>query len=217
LRPGEQVEISDGKHAFLAQVKKAGAGQVELEVLGKLPVAAQPFPVILQVALFKFPRLEWLIEKATELGAASIVPVEATLSDRGLVHAAAKRRERWERIAEEAAQQSRRLAAPPVESAVSFDQAVATAQGPLRFLLDRDGELLKNSSALHQAGADSACRAYLLVGPEGGWTPAEREHAIAAGYQIAALGATILRAETAAAAALAILTHLLPQRSEPNC
>jgi 16S rRNA (uracil1498-N3)-methyltransferase len=217
LRVGESVEITDRQQLFLAKVKSAEGRRVEFEVIERLETPARSFPIVLQMSIFKFARLEWIIEKAAELGVQSIVPVWAAHSEPGLVRAAAKRHARWQKIAEEAAQQSRRLTAPEVEGPASFQEAVASAKGPLRLLLDSDSRPLKDLLAAATVGAaavgPSNDPAYLLVGPEGGWTDTEREQARAAGYECASLGAGILRAETAALSALSILIHLLPQPS----
>jgi 16S rRNA (uracil1498-N3)-methyltransferase len=110
LRQGEQVEVSDGSQACLAVAESINPRSVvctKLEVVPAIPPTPQ---VELHLALVKFPRLECAIEKATELGVATIVPVATERRDGSLVKAAARRVERWERIAEEAAQQARRLA-----------------------------------------------------------------------------------------------------------
>lgn len=209
LRPGESVEITDRRQLFLATVNRAAATQVDFQIVKQLDTPAAPFPMVLQAAIFKFARFEWIIEKAAELGVRSIVPVAAGLSERGLVQAGAKRRQRWQTIAEEAAQQARRLSAPTVEKILSFEQAIAAAGGPLRFFLDSDSAPLKD--VLNAAPAPPpGATAFLLVGPEGGWTESEREQARSASYQPAGLGPGILRAETAALAALAIASQLLP-------
>ena len=151
LRKGEPVEITDHHQLFFAKVKSAANDQVEFEIVERLAVPPQPFPIVLQVAIFKFARLEWAIEKAVELGVESIVPVVAGCSERGLVQAAVKRCERWQKIAEEAAQQSRRLFAPEVQEPVSFEAAIAASAGPLRFFLDSDSTPLKDLWRLQRA------------------------------------------------------------------
>jgi 16S rRNA (uracil1498-N3)-methyltransferase len=213
LRPGESVEVTDRRQLFLATVKTAAATQVDLQIVRGLEAPTAPFPMVLQAAIFKFARFEWLIEKAAELGVRNIVPVAAGFSERGLVQAGAKRRQRWQTIAEEAAQQARRISVPEVDEILSFEQVIATASGPLRFFLDSDSVPLKDVLTAAPALSRGAI-AFLLVGPEGGWTDSERELARAAGYQPVGLGSGILRAETAALTALAIVSQLLPG-SEP--
>jgi 16S rRNA (uracil1498-N3)-methyltransferase len=171
-----------------------------LEPLGES--AAAPLRITLCASLFKFDRFEWLVEKATELGVDAILPVVAARSDKGLAEASRKRSERWRRIAYEAGQQSRRLSPPEIRAAASFAE-VLLFPAPFRYFLDETGgdPLLR---AL-PAGRPTEAHAALLTGPEGGWTEAEREAAIAAGWLAASLGPQILRAETAALAGVAIL------------
>jgi 16S rRNA (uracil1498-N3)-methyltransferase len=211
LRPGEPVEITDHRQLFLAKVKSAAGRQIEFEILEPLAAPPRPFPIVLQLSIFKFARLEWVIEKAAELGVRSIVPVAAALSERGLLAAAAKRRARWQKIAEEAAQQARRLSVPAVEQPVSFEGAVASAVGRLRLFLDSGSAPLRGLLDLAPDLAPDT-PVYLLVGPEGGWTDSERKLAGESGYQPAGLGSGILRAETAALAALSIVSHILPEQ-----
>ncbi len=158
-------------------------------------------PVTLFAALFKFDRFEWLIEKATELGVHRIVPVETARSDSGLFAAAPKRSERWRRIARESAQQCRRVAAPEIGDAIRL-AAVAFPGRRIR-LEERPGS--PNLWDCLQPGDPSEVA--ILLGPEGGWTNPERDRLDAAGWQPATLGSTILRAETAGIAALAIATQ----------
>jgi 16S rRNA (uracil1498-N3)-methyltransferase len=216
LRPGETVEISDQHHLFLAKATSISGRRVDFEIVEPLPAPAQPFPIILQTAIFQFARFEWIVEKASELGVRSIVPVCAALSERGLIQAARNRRSRWQKIAEEGAQQARRLTAPSVEEPVAFEEVLGAASGPLRFFLDTGSTPLKDFlEPAHKRGAGDH-PAYLLVGPEGGWTDGERQQAQAAGYRSAALNTGVLRAETAALTAVAIASHLLGRQPEPE-
>lgn len=215
LRTGETVEITDQEKLFLAKVKSTGARRVEFDIVEPLPVPSRPFPIVLQASIFQFARFEWIVEKAAELGVHTIVPVAAAYSERGLVKAARKRRLRWLKIAEEGAQQSRRLAAPAVDEPVAFEEAILAGAGPLRLFLDSDSTPLKDLLASAE-GKIGDHPAYILVGPEGGWTDEERQQAQSAGYRSAGLGIGILRAETAALTALAIASHILGQRSHPD-
>ena len=154
-------------------------------------------------SIIKFPRWETGLEKATEVGADVVVPVIAERTDGGLARAAEKRSERWRTIAEEAAQQSGRLSAPRLSEPVSFQDALARP-ADLRCFLDFDGVPL--DEALPPCGADR--RVSVLIGPEGGWTAGERAAAQAAGWLPVRLGATVLRAETAAIVAVALVRQL---------
>ncbi len=209
LRPGERVEISDYQKLFLASVKSSSAGEIEFEIEEELAAGAASGTVVLQLAVVRLPRLEWAIEKATELGVSAIVPVIAARSDRRLVEAARKRIGRWRKIAAEAAQQSRRLAPPQVDDPLAFGEVLRQATAPWRVILDRDAAPLARLLAEHTPGSAPEPAAALLAGPEGGWTEGELEAACQAGYLPAGLGPNILRSETAAVAAVSILAHLL--------
>jgi 16S rRNA (uracil1498-N3)-methyltransferase len=159
----------------------------------------------LHLALIKLPRFEWAVEKATELGVAAIVPVAAEYSDGGLIKGAPKRVERWERIAEEAAQQSRRLAAPGVEAPLTLAEALGRP-AELRCLVDFTGE--EPATGLIE-GLGSASTVAIFVGPEGGWSDEELALAREAGAAAISLGANVLRSETAALAAVSVMGRLL--------
>lgn len=205
LREGERVEVSDGAQAWTAVAQSVTPRSVTFDVLEKVaPVASSP-AIELQLALIKFPRLEWAVEKATELGVATFVPVAAERSNRGLAKAAMKRTERWERVAEEAAQQARRLGPPTVEAVCGLDQALARP-ADLRLILDFDGEPL---ASIDLAEVPENGRVSILIGPEGGWTTEELERAQTDGAVSVVLGSNVLRAETAAVASISIVDQIL--------
>src|ERR1051325_9270288 len=112
VEPGQRYEISDNRNVYLAEVETARKEHVVFRTLEKLEAAPQGPPVILLASLIKFDHFEWMIEKATELGVAEVVPVISARTERGLDRAAAKRLERWRRIALEASQQARRAHLP---------------------------------------------------------------------------------------------------------
>jgi len=205
VEAGQRFEISDNQSVYLAEVEGFQKDRVLFHVLERLEAEAPPVRVILLAALIKFDRFEWIVEKATELGAEAIVPVEAERSEKGIAKAAAKRVERWRRIALESSQQSRRSRLPEVESSVSFQRALETAAA-CRYFLDEERGAPPLASILPSAEkrspSDLVC---LLVGPEGGWTSGERTAAGAHGWTPVTLGPQILRAETAALAALAVI------------
>ena len=200
---GQVYELSDNHELYLAEVEVARKLLVTFRILEKLPPPEPAAEVILAPALFKFDRFEWLIEKATELGVASIEPWEAARTERGLMQASAKRISRWQKIGNEASQQSRRAHLPRIEPAVPFKKACAIA-ADVRLLLDEDVSAPPILRVLPNEPSASD-RVALLSGPEGGWTAAEREQALAAGWKPCSLGSTVLRAETAAMAGLAII------------
>jgi 16S rRNA (uracil1498-N3)-methyltransferase len=200
---GRQFEISDGRQAYLAEIAEARGDRVAFRVIEPVDSPVLPVRITLCAALVKFDRFEWIVEKATELGVERMVPVETARGDKGLLEASRKRRERWERIARESGQQSRRVAAPEIAAAVRFTQALA-AEADCRYFLEED---VAPPLGLRPANRAATDRVALLTGPEGGWTDEEREAAAAAGWRAASLGPLVLRAETAAIAAVAVIAN----------
>ncbi len=202
VKPGQLFEISDTKRVCLARVVKVSAGSVEFAIEEKLPAGPPLPPVTLLAAIFKFDRLEWMVEKVTELGAARLVPVIAARTETVLARAAAKRVERWRRIAFEAAQQSRRLAPLEIADPQTLERAFQEAPGGRRWILD-ESPAATPQKQLVELGSETI----LLVGPEGGWTEEERRRAHESGFGSLGLGPLILRAETAAVAVLAVVMY----------
>src|SRR5580704_6931586 len=203
VEPGERYEISDNRNVFLAEIETARKERVVFRTLEKLAPPAPEARIVLCAALIKFDRFEWMVEKATELGVARIVPVEAARSEHGLERAAHKRVERWRRIALEASQQSRRAFLPEVFEPEPLRDVLAR-EATHRFALDENPDARPLNAALPAVRHTQDVVA-LLIGPEGGWTDDERSQFTAAGWSPVSLGPLILRAETAALAALAIV------------
>ena len=131
-----------------------------------------------------------------------ILPVEAARSEKGLFDASRKRSDRWARIARESSQQSRRVRIPEILPAVRFERCLEQTAAHRYFLDESVAPPL-----LREIPAERSDTAALLIGPEGGWTDSERQLALAAGWQPASLGPLILRAETAACGALALIVN----------
>ncbi|MBV9403874.1 MAG: 16S rRNA (uracil(1498)-N(3))-methyltransferase [Acidobacteriaceae bacterium] len=203
VEPGQLYEVSDNRNLYLAEVTVARKSAVSFKIREKLEAPPASPQISLLTALIKFDRFEWLVEKATELGVSSIHPFEAARTDPGLAQASAKRRERWQKIALESSQQSRRVHLPRIEPTVRLVKALDT-DANVRLLLDENPEVPPILQVLpqHRTPAD---RVALLLGPEGGWTDEEREQAIAVGWMPCSFGKIILRSETAAIAALAVI------------
>jgi len=202
VEPGQKFEISDNSSVYLAEISEARGERVTFRILEPIESPPPPVHITLCAALFKFDRFEWAVEKATELGVESILPVETTRSEKGLFEASRKRSERWQRIARESSQQSRRAHLPEILPAVRFPAALGL-EAQHRYFLDE--ATAPPLLSLLPAARTSAATVALLIGPEGGWTDAERTQAIAAGWSPVSLGPTILRAETATVAAISIV------------
>ncbi len=188
VRPGRIVSID------------SGTDRVEFELGEEVAMASAPH-VTLILSIFKFDRMEWAIEKCTELGVAKIIPLLAQRTDVHLAKAAGKRVERWQRIAQQASEQSRRSAPPEIPEPMKVKEAVALP-GAARIVLAESEQQQPLSAALPSSPDSDVV---LAVGPEGGWTEAELKAFRTADWTPASLGPTILRAETAAIAATAIV------------
>jgi len=266
-RVGQEFEVACGERVRTATVASVSDDRVEF-ALGEEVTASAVVPITLLLAIFKFDRMEWAIEKCTELNVNRIIPVVARRTEKHLALAAAKRVERWRRIALEAAEQSRRALPPEISDPLKLTEALG-----LKGVLERSIELpphdesrksqphrgeigfspgrepwvrqemrpspvgtaealrnaLKDSKALQTGSGvlgdlrivlaetereatlseilrsqDNVKSLTLAVGPEGGWTADELQSFEQSQWIATSLGETILRAETAAIAALAI-------------
>jgi 16S rRNA (uracil1498-N3)-methyltransferase len=205
--PGEVYEISDNNHAYLAKIESVRKSSIIFQVIEELSVTAGAAPLCLFPAIFKFDRFEWMIEKATELGVTRIEPFSAVRSERGLAQATAKRITRWEKIALEASQQSRRKKLPEIVVAEGLD-IILTRELEWKILLDESKSAPPLLALVESAKRGAVDRIGVLLGPEGGWTEGERNMIAKAGWNPCSLGATTLRAETAAIAALSAVNVL---------
>lgn len=202
--PGEQVEVFDGRGrawaAWLEAVDETGA----VLRLGEERRGAAGRSVVLIQGLPKGEKLEWVLQKSTELGVSAIWPVLTARSvARPKPEAIAARHVRWQRIVEEAARQSGRTEVPEVTALRSLEDAVRALTAGVRLLVLDEEE---RSQRLGHAAEDGAVA--LVVGPEGGLTREEVEALRAAGGVPVSLGPLVLRTETAGLAALAVLRHL---------
>jgi 16S rRNA (uracil1498-N3)-methyltransferase len=202
VEAGQKFEITDNERAWLATVETARKDLVRFTVEQEIPAGPELPGVTLYLALIKFDRFEWAVEKATELGVTRIVPFEASRSEQGLFAGAHKRADRWRRIAREASEQSRRLRAPEIALPVRLPLTDISTH---RVWLDEQPGATPLITAFALRPGDLVS---LLVGPEGGWVDAERHQFAESGWQAASLGPCILRAETAVCAALAIVCQM---------
>jgi 16S rRNA (uracil1498-N3)-methyltransferase len=202
-QPGQEFDIAADGVVRRGRILSLTEDRVEFE-LGQAVETTPAAQVTLALAIFKFDRMEWAIEKCTELGVARIVPFAARRTDAHLAAAAAKRVERWRRIVREASEQARRVAPPEIADPVKLGDVLALA-GEMRVLLSE----AETAVSLHQlcSAGDYARGSSMVVatGPEGGWTNEELQAFAQAGWKSASLGPTILRAETAAIAALSVI------------
>jgi 16S rRNA (uracil1498-N3)-methyltransferase len=224
-RVGQEFEIACGDVIRRGTISHVADDRVEFTLGEEIP-AISVVPITLLLAIFKFDRMEWAIEKCTELNVTAIVPVIARRTETHLARAAEKRVERWRRIAREAAEQSRRTSPPQIVDPVKLKDALEACAEKPEDVSSRARSKATNrgTCCLPQPGLNivlaeterdvmlaDVLRAHespqsltLAIGPEGGWTPEELQLFADARWIAVSLGETILRAETAAIAALSI-------------
>jgi 16S rRNA (uracil1498-N3)-methyltransferase len=204
-RVGQDFDIATGEVVRRGRIVSVSDDRVEFELGEEITVTGM-IQVTLVLAIFKFDRMEWAIEKCTELGVARIVPVIARRTDSHLADASAKRAARWRRISRQAAEQSRRSAPPEIDEPLKLADALQMPAA-LRIVLAES----EKRTALGDIVKPDAARGgiILAVGPEGGWTEDELHLFQQSGWIPASLGNTVLRAETAAIAAAAVVAFAL--------
>ncbi len=213
MRSGDVVEIFDGAGSgYEGRVEIHGT---EVSIGGLIPIetAGFPFRLTLAAALIKPARFEWILEKCTELGVDEIIPLRTRWSDARIPEDKMESRmERWQKILTEASRQCNRLAAPSLRKPLNFPDFLALddfAESTRILFYEKAPEPWQSENA-------ATDRTVVCIGPEGGWDAAEVEQARNAGYLVSGLGPWILRAETAAVAAVSIIQHhlnLLSRRS----
>jgi 16S rRNA (uracil1498-N3)-methyltransferase len=199
-RAGDAVTLFDGAGAEAqARVVRVGRTETELamDAAPRAGVAGDSPPLVLLTAVPRGGRMDFLVQKCSELGVSRIVPIVVS---RSVVRPEPGRRARWEKIAREASRQCGRADVPAVAAPVALAAALAAPDLPgRRLLLSPAGDVRPLRALLPDRAATA-----LLVGPEGGLAPAEVEAARAARFQPASLGSHILRVETAAIVAVAL-------------
>jgi len=207
--PGQIYDVVSNGFLHRAEITSVTESQVDFLLHEELESGAA-LPLHLFLAVFKFDHMEWAIEKATELGIAKITPILARRTEKHLAQSALKRTERWRRIALEASKQSRRTDIPEIADPLPLKQALAEEKSPTRILLSETEQTLTLTAALKAAtSSQKESDTALAIGPEGGWTPEEMSLFTQHQWQPVTIGPRILRAETAAIAAIAIAsTHL---------
>ena len=207
VRAGDAVEVFDGMGNGYSGIVEIRGPEVYITSLERTKSGGElPLDLILVLALTRADRFEWALQKATELGAGEVIPVvtrycEVSIPENRLE----TRMERWRKIVREASKQCRRFTIPRVGSPASFEEILKA-----RSFQDATRLLFYERAVARFAGETLASsRVVVCIGPEGGWDAEEIRAAEAAGYQIFSLGPRVLRTETAAMAALAILQYCL--------
>lgn len=208
LAPGARVWVFDGAgREYECEIRALGKHEVTLAILAEVAAPVEsPLRIELAQGLTKGDKFDWIVQKATELGVARIVPLITAHSDvRRIDERAEKRVARWTRISLEAVKQCGRCQLVEIAEPVEWPQYAAQAAGDLKLMLsERGGRRLGQVAA--EAGAKAGSIS-LAVGPEGGWSEREVEAGIERGFIPLHLGARILRSETAGITAVALAQH----------
>ncbi|MCR4418570.1 MAG: 16S rRNA (uracil(1498)-N(3))-methyltransferase [Clostridia bacterium] len=211
LRPGDLLSASDGRgREYLARLVTVGAGEARARVVAERePLPEPPVEVTLLPALSKGDKIDLVIQKATELGVRRVAPVVARRSVARLSpERRAERRRHWQAVAAAAAEQCGRSVAPVVEEIVDLEEALERLVPGTRVLMPWEGERKTSlREALAGTNGEGPRRVALLVGPEGGWEPGEVNAAVSRGAITVTLGPRILRCETAALVAVALVLY----------
>lgn len=209
-QPGQIYDIVANGFLHRAEITSVSDSDVTFTLHEELEADAA-LPIHLLLAIFKFDHFEWAVEKATELGVARITPILARRTEKHLVHAAARRVERWRRIALESAKQSRRTDVPEIADPASLAAALSSETAAARILLSETEQTVTLTSTLNgeRTTDNGQLNLALAIGPEGGWAPDEMSLFATHNWTHVTLGSRILRAETAAIAAIAIASSIL--------
>lgn len=210
VRPGKKIWLADERGMrYRAEVQEVQEEKTKLLILETEEPEEQKIRLILAQALLKSKKMDLVIQKSTELGVASLIPVQAARSVVRLQEEQ-KRVARWQRIASQAAKQSRRSSVPLIFPPQSFPNFLENFEARQKFILSEGGGRLLREilvPSVPSAGQSGVPTVIILVGPEGGWTEEEEGQAVARGFEAVSLGKQVLRSETAALAALSLITH----------
>ena len=206
LQPGERLTVTDERGIrYSAEILEVTSGALVARILDTMSAPPSTSPsIVLALSLLKGEKMDWVIQKSTELGVRRLAPI---LANHSVVRPRADRiehqRARWQRIALEAAQQSERWSVPSIDEPMTVTQmlSASTTAASKILLAERSGGLSLTNVPLHGTDGD----VWLLIGPEGGWEEEEVRQMLEQGCVAVSLGPRILRAETAAIAAVTVL------------
>lgn len=210
---GDAVTVCDGKGGEAScRISGTGNGRIEVDVIGRTRRSADVVLVTLVQAIPKSQKMEWIIQKATELGVWAVVPV---MTDRGVVRLegdrAGHRVERWRKIAEEAAKQCRTAWVPTISPIVPLKTLLESGVGvDLTLIGSLEGAAAPLRSYLRSLEGKRPSSVALMIGPEGDFSPEEMEMAKGRGAVPVSYGSRVLRVETAALYGLSILAYEFP-------
>ncbi len=210
LAPGDPITVfDDGGWEHEAVIRALGAQQGEIEILRSYqPERESPLQITLAVALTKGEKMDFIVEKATELGVQTIIPFVSSYSIPRLDESKiVKRGERWQKIALSAAKQCGRTRMPEISSVFEYRKLLDDAPPQTLKLIFWEKEQQRSLYQIREQRGDVEA-VLIVIGPEGGFTAEEAQMAQRQGFEPVELGRRILRAETAAVTAIALVQFL---------
>jgi 16S rRNA (uracil1498-N3)-methyltransferase len=211
VRKGKTIRLFDGEgRRVLARVESVGRDRTIVAVLERDSSEGAGPGLVLAQAIVPAKKMEFILEKASEIGISAFVPLETNRSLRASEERSERKAERWARIAREAAKQSKGTTIPAIHPPRRLrDWLGSPGEGRRIFLSERGGTPLRDILLDPENPARSAApaAAVVAIGPTGGWTESEERDLREAGFEAASLGARILKSETAALAAVAMIAH----------
>jgi 16S rRNA (uracil1498-N3)-methyltransferase len=213
IKPGEKVWLFD-EHGtnYLARVEEISKKRTRLAILERQVTPVPKVKITLAQALIKSKKMNSIIQKATELGVTTIIPVLTARTVVRIEERAKKKLERWQKIIHAAAKQSKIHFLPSISFPVTLKKLVEERDEAKKLVLSENrGKYLKDilvqGTGLEREREELPSSVVILVGPEGGWTSEEEEYILGHGYEAVSLGRQVLRTETASLSSLAMISH----------
>jgi 16S rRNA (uracil1498-N3)-methyltransferase len=213
IKPKEKVWLFDERGInYLARVEEITKERTRLAILERQVPTEPRVKITLAQALVKSKKMNVILQKATELGVTTIIPVITARTVVRIEEKAEKKLERWQKIIHAAAKQSKIPLLPSISSPVTLERLVEERGEARKLVLSENTGKYLRAILVHRSGSDVEreelpSSVIILVGPEGGWTSEEEEYILNHGYEAVSLGRQVLRAETAALSSLAMISH----------
>ncbi len=211
IKPKQKVWLFDSLGvSYLAQVEDINKEKTKLYILQRFEAELPSVKITLAQALVRFKKMEFILQKATELGIAVFLPVVTSRSVVKIKEKEDNRKVRWQKIARAAAKQSQRALLPLILDPLPLERLLKDREEALKlFLSENKGKYLKEVliSSLSNSPPSIPSSLIILVGPEGGWSQQEEKKILDSGYQAISLGQYVLRTETAALVSVAMISH----------
>lgn len=210
LKKNDHLVVFDGQgHEYQAMISSIQANRTVVEILKKYHPRDKPVRITLSQALPKAGKMDFIIQKATELGVDRVIPFQSARCVSRLTDDNKRQKEsRWQKIAVEAARQCGRADVPVISPCVDFQEMIGSVEARgVKIIFWEEETQTGLSDVLRRQRSEGAEDLFIVVGPEGGFLKEEVDQARHAGFQSVSIGRQILRVETAVLAILAIIQY----------